>query len=41
MFVSDIMQILRKMGWAKRITMRRLGGVLPIVVVIQFANVFT
>ena len=41
MFVSDIMQIFSKMGWANRITMMRIGAVLPILVLIHFPNVYT
>ena len=29
MFLSDVMQIFRNMGWANRITMMRIGAVLP------------
>ena len=41
MFVSDVMQIFSNMGWANRITMMRIGAVLPILVLIHFPNVYT
>ena len=41
MFLSDMMQIFGKMGWANRITMMRIGAVLPILLLIHFPNVYT
>ena len=41
MFLSDVTQIFRNMGWANRITMMRIGAVLPILLLIHFPNVYT
>ena len=41
MFLSDVAQIFKNMGWANRITMMRIGAVLPILLLIHFPNVYT
>ena len=41
MFLTDMRQIFAKMGWANRITLMRVGAIIPILVLINFPNIYT
>ncbi len=41
MFSSEIINIFRKMGWANRITLMRIGAVVPILILLHFPCVWT
>ena len=41
MFLADMKQIFSKMGWANRITLMRCGAIIPILILINFPNVYT
>ena len=41
MFLSDMRQIFAKMGWANRITLMRCGAIIPILILINFPNIYT
>ena len=41
MFLSDMANILKNMGWANRITLMRVVAIIPILVLINFPNVYT
>lgn len=41
MFLTDMRQIFAKMGWANRITLMRCGAIIPILILINFPNIYT
>ena len=41
MFLSDMRQIFSKMGWANRITLMRVGAIIPILILVHNPNVYT
>ncbi len=41
MFLSDMRQLFANMGWANRITLMRIGAIIPILILIHFPNIYT
>ncbi len=41
MLLSDVVQIFKKMGWANRITLMRIGAVVPILILIHYPGFWT